>query len=420
MNLTRTTSILALAIALTAAPASAARLQPSSDLLLPWFEVDLDPAGATTLFAVGNASEQPVEVLATVSTNWGIPILDVPFTLQPDEIRTVDLRAWLQDGGDPRRAVAAVELAHVAAAASGQVSPRDRLYYGSEVRPGVAVGSVTLRTRGARRDALWGDWFVLDGGGSVAHGAVLVDIDRSGSHSALCRQHLLRYSNGGGFDAGSEVIVWRDVVGRPLASPDGVPPGIRLVADAAAVSEPGGPEESRQIELLALDRIAIADLGLRQPFGALRIETAEDIFIGVLHRGESRGSVSLQAYCAANACDSQRTALRLNVQIEGQAAGTAPGPLVDSGSRLTWTLTVANTGELPVRGIEIDGLEASCPGRELEAGESMECLATQKALSDPQTVALAVRGRSSCGDVSETAAGYYEGVLVDIFPPESP
>ncbi len=346
-----------------------------------------------------------MEVLATVSTNWGIPILEVPFTLQPDEVRTVNLRDWLRDGGDPGKALAPVELAHLAAAASGQASPRDRMYYGSEVRPGVAVGSVTLRTRGGRRDVLWGDWFAMDGDGRAAGGDVLVDIDRSGSHSALCRRHLLRSLNGGnedGIDAVSEVVIWRDAVGRPSASPDG--------------AEPGQPGETRQLELLALAEVAAAGLGLRQPSGTLRIDTAEDVFIGVLHRAENGYSVSLQSYCAASSCDSQRTALGLGLRVDGQDAGTAPGPLVDSGARLTWTVTVANTGELPVRGIEIEGLEARCPGGELKAGESMECFAVQKALSDPQSVPVAVRGRSSCAEVYEVRAGYYEGVLVDIFP----
>src|SRR5215207_597008 len=137
---------LALAIALTAASAPAAQLRPSSDLLLPYFEVDLEPSGMTTLFAVGNASEKPIEVLATLHTNWGIAILDVPFTLQPDEIRTVNLRDWLHAGGDAgdgsdpskKSLAASSEPAHAAAAASGQRSPKDQMYYGSEVRPGRA------------------------------------------------------------------------------------------------------------------------------------------------------------------------------------------------------------------------------------------------------------------------------------------
>ena len=43
---------------------------PSSDLLLPYFEVDAaDPGGLTTLFAAGNSTETPVAVVGTVYTN---------------------------------------------------------------------------------------------------------------------------------------------------------------------------------------------------------------------------------------------------------------------------------------------------------------------------------------------------------------
>jgi hypothetical protein len=412
---------LALAIALTTASAQAAQLRPSSDLLLPYFEVDLEPSGMTTLFAVGNASERPVEVLATLRTNWGIAILEVPFTLQPDEIRTVNLRDWLRAGGDPgdaskRTLAVSPEPAHVAAAASGQRSPKDRMYYASEVRPGRAVGSVTLRTQGGTLDALWGDWFVVDAGGGVARGDVLVDIDRSGAHSALCRTHLLRYLSGGGFAGDTEVIVWRETTSQPSASPDGAEAGIRLTARASALSEPGREVESRQIELLALDRITVADLGLEESFGALRIETADDVFIGVRHSAENRYSVALQAHCLASSCQGKKTALGVDVLLDGQEAGVSRGPLVDSGSRLDWALVISNKGKLPVSGIEIAGLDASCPADELAAGESMACTATGTAVSGEQAVAVEVTGRSSCAEVSAYATGYYEGVLVDVFP----
>ena len=400
MTRPRIVLLLTLTIALAAVPASAARLQPSSDLLLPWFEVDLDPAGATTLFAVGNASEKPVEVLASVRTNWGIPVHEVTFTLHPDEIRTVNLRDWLQ--GD------------VAAAASGQPSPKDKLYYGSEVRPGLAVGSVTLRTRGERRDVLWGDWFVMEGSGTAARGDILVDIDRTGRHSALCRRHLLRYLNG--IDAGTEVIVWRDTAGKPSATPDPNRPGIRLMAEASAVSEPGLAIETRRLELLALDRIAVADLGLQEAFGALRIETADDVFIGVRHGSESRDSVALQAFCVAGACETTRTAIDVGLLLDGRRADLEPSPMVDEGSPLHWTVVVTNTGELAVSEVEVAGLDARCPQRELGAGESMECMAVGKALSNWQTVPVTVTGRSTCADVNGEAIGRYQGVHVDVFP----
>lgn len=339
--------MLALAITLTAAPASAARLQPTSDLLLPGFEVDLDSSGVTTVFTIGNASDKPVEVLAALSTNRGLPILAVPFTLQAGEVRTVDLREWLASG--------------------------------VEDGASLAVGSLTLRTRSGRRDALWGDWSTVDAGGSALRGGSLVDIDRSGSHSDLCRHHLLR------FDPGTEILVWREAVGTGLEAAFSV------------------QDETRQVGLLALDRVAVADLGLREPSGSLRIDTEEDVYID-------------QAWCVADTCDGQRPVLGLNLLLDGRIADEPRGPLVDSGSQLSWTLVIENMGKLAVSEIAVVGLDATCPATELAAGESMECTATQKALSNPQSVPVMVTGRSACADVTERTTGYYEGVLVDVYP----
>src|SRR5215210_7653852 len=173
------TAFLALAIALAVCGQAAAQNVPTSDLLVPYFEIDPDPAGTTTLFAVGNATDKPVDVHATVYTNWGIAILVVPLTLQAHELRTVNLRDWFRTGGDPVKTLSALEREHLAAAASGQRSPKDKLYYSTEVRPDALAGYVTLRTQGKRPDAIWGDWFFVDIGGNLARGDVLVNIDRS-------------------------------------------------------------------------------------------------------------------------------------------------------------------------------------------------------------------------------------------------
>lgn len=350
----RTILVLATLILLTTLPVSAARLQPSSDLLLPRFEVDPD-SGITTTFSVGNASEKTIEVLATLSTDGGVAILTVPFALQAGEVRSVDLREWLADAS------------------------------------GVAVGSMTLRTRSGRRDALWGDWSVVDAGdagdvgdvgGRALRNGSLVDIDRSGSHSSLCRRHLLRY------DAGTEILVWRETASTRLD---------------ARVSAAGEPEETLQIGLPALGKVAIADLGLPETSGVLRIDTAEDVYIA-------------GAFCVASSCETRRTGLAVDILLNGRIADEARGPLVDSGSRLDWTLLVTNTGEMPVSRIEIAGLDATCPHAALEPDETLECTAAGTALSNPQSVPVLVTGSSSCADVSAKTTGYYEGVLVDVYP----
>src|SRR5829696_4200915 len=274
---------------------AAAQNQASSDLLLPYFEVDgANPGGLTTLFAVGNSTDQLVEVVATVYTNWGIPILEVPFTLQAREIRTVNLRDWFREGGNPTKALATLEVQHLAAAASGQPSPKDNLYYGSEVRPDLEVGYVILRTQGNRPDALWGDWFNVDVSGNLARGDVLANIDRSTGCPGLCQRHLLRYLSGGGFDGGTEVIIWRDTQGKPSANPEG---GIKMQADATAFNEPGLPIENRELALLPVEKVLVSELGLQEPFGALDVMTGEETFFAVQHTAENRYSVGLTTYC---------------------------------------------------------------------------------------------------------------------------
>ena len=77
---------------------------------------------------------------------------------------------------------------------------------------------------------------------------------------------------------------------------------------------------------------------------------------------------------------------------------------------------MTNNGRLAVHDIAVEGLEADCPGDHLEAGESMECTAVGEALANDRTVPVTVRGRSSCANVSASAVGHYQGVLVDVFP----
>jgi hypothetical protein len=398
----------AILLALASGPA-AAQLQPSSDLLLPYFEVDLQPPGVTTLFAVGNAADKPVDVLATVYTNWGIPILEVPFTLQSREIRTVNLRDWFQNAGNPAKKATTLEIKHLAAAASGQASPKDDLYYSTEIQPDLAVGYVTLRTQLSRPDALWGDWFVVDVGGNLARGDVLVNIDRSVGCLGLCQRHILRYLNGGGFDGGSEVVIWRETVGQPSADPEG---GARMQADATALSEPGLVIENRQLSLLPVEKVLVSDLGLREPFGSLDIEAETETFIGIQHTAENRYSVAYQTYCL------QRTpkkgpGIEIVKLTNGVDANHAPGPSIPVGSAVTWEYLVRNTGNVRLTDVTVtddQGEAVSCPHDTLEPGESMTCTAHGKAKACQYTNLGTATGQPPSGpEVSASDPSHYLG-----------
>jgi len=85
-----------------------AAITPESDVLLPWFEVDLanPDAGVATTFSIVNASAGSVRTRLTMYTNWGIPVLEVPLTFSRAEAKTLDLRAWIARGVLPEPGVA--------------------------------------------------------------------------------------------------------------------------------------------------------------------------------------------------------------------------------------------------------------------------------------------------------------------------
>ncbi|MFL6198946.1 MAG: hypothetical protein ACJ76J_07205 [Thermoanaerobaculia bacterium] len=409
LNKILTTCLVLIALAALCAPAAAQNV-PSSDLLVPYFEVDgANPGGLTTLFAVGNATDKPVDVLATVFTNWGIPILEVPFTLQSREVRTVNLRDWFREGGNPKKALSTLEVKHLIAAASGQRSPKDNLYYASEVRPDLEVGYVILRTQGNRPDALWGDWFNVDVSGNLARGDVLANIDRSTGCPGLCPRHLLRYLTGGGFDGGTEVIIWRDSLGHPSANPEG---GVKMQADATAFNEPGLAIENRELALLPVQKVVVTELGLKEPFGSLDLQTEDDVFIAVQHTAENRYSVGLTTYCLP------RTPIpgpRIEILklTNGEDAATAPGPSIPAGATVTWEYLVTNTGDVELTDIVVEdddpSLSVSCPQDSLVPGESMTCTASGKAKACQYVNVGTVTALSSAGGIGDTDTSHYFG-----------
>ena len=91
-----------LAVAVVAGFGSSVRAQnaepfvanrPGATLLLPYFEVDLsNPAGATTLFSINNASATAVLGHVTVWTDLGVPVFAFNVYLTGYDVQTVNLR----------------------------------------------------------------------------------------------------------------------------------------------------------------------------------------------------------------------------------------------------------------------------------------------------------------------------------------
>lgn len=372
-------SLVALALAL-AAPA-AAEPRTSSDLLLPYFEVGLDEKGKTTLFALGNAYHQEVQVRVSVDTNWGIPVLAMTLTLGPGQVQTVNLRDWIVNGALPNRNLGPDVLAHLQAGLAGEPSPKDGLYYGQAVEPGLAVGSISFRvpaSGGGRPDSLWGDYFWADPDHDFASGELLVDIDRVLACQGLCDRHLVRFLEGGAFD-GTELVIWTPARGNPSPTPQPKFLPAR-VSGQAFYDEPGAKFDERILDLLPTQVIALSELDLAEPFGWIDIVTEEEVYVGVRHRAEGRFTVAVQSWCMEEPPEPPQIRPRPAVELQKLTAGSdadlPPGPALQIGTEVVWEYVVHNTGNVRLTEIVVTdnrGVVVTCPRSGLSAGQSMTC-----------------------------------------------
>ena len=140
------TIVLAAVIGLCAGLGRAtAQPRPSAEVLLPYFEVEAKANGTTTMLAVANALDTPVDIQMTLYSNWGIAISQMPLTLEAHEVHTFDLRTWV-NGQMPGHSLTGVALNHLKAALSGQRSPKDNLFYSTRVA-GRFTGFVRIVTQ---------------------------------------------------------------------------------------------------------------------------------------------------------------------------------------------------------------------------------------------------------------------------------
>ncbi len=243
--------------------------QPAATLLFPYFEVDASAAAArTTSISIGNAVEEPILAQVVVWTNCGIPVLDFTLYLAADAIQSLDLRRVIVDGQIPATGPAggahpfpgcsdplsapvldAADLERLRARLVGEPAPDDGLCYAkpdatSSWLTGYVTADVlndcseTLRTPwddgyfasggqglASNLNALWGDFYLIDASGDMAQGfeAVSVIADAAffteprtsfyysgdgDDRLPLSSRYRTRFLNGGGFDGGTEIIVW--------------------------------------------------------------------------------------------------------------------------------------------------------------------------------------------------------------------
>ncbi len=380
-------AIFALAALMAPAPTAAAASDATSDLLLPYFEVDLEGPGVTTLVAVVNTSDEQVPVVFELFTNWGNEVLSVPLVLEPRAVQSVNLRDWLTGTHLPAGIVLPQdEIDHLQASLCGEVSPRDGLLYGgyassasSAPAPRRAVGYLTVRAQRRSQDVLVGDYFIVDPMGNYSQADGLVNVDHTAScGTGLCRRHGLRFLNGGAFDGGTELLIWTPRHNGPSAESSQAAT-VPVQVTTRAFAESGVAMAELEMDVQPLELIRVADLGLGEAFGWIDLELPVDSFVAVRYTADDRFSAVFRSSCL----ELQRPpgpGLRLEKLTNGRDADQAPGVSLAVGDEVVWEYLVTNTGQVALSGIEVSdddpSLTVTCPGSDLAAGESMTCTAT--------------------------------------------
>jgi hypothetical protein len=397
-----------------------AALRPSSDQLLPYFEVDFDnDLQRTTLFAVCNDSDDPVKLTITVFTNWGIPVLTLPVTLDGDAVLTVNLRDWIVFGKLPGRTLSADELAELQDSLSGRVSRASGMFHADEIIPGRAVGYITFRVTGSapRPNVLWGDYFVVDPKILFGQGETLVDLRKraecGGLEQETCLRHGVRFLTGGPLDESSELMVWTARKGR--AANRAQYPDDRVDAKLTVYDEAGNVIDTRALSLLPVGVFTVGDLDLPANFGWFAIETEDDSFITAHYTAQDRFSLAIHAYCIEKETGTGELfpGIHLEKRVNGSEADLPPGVFVAVGAAVQWTYEVTNTGDLPLSGIVVtddDGVTVVCPGDVLVPGESMTCTASGVAEPCQQVNTATATGFTEEGEpVTDVDPSHYYG-----------
>lgn len=394
-----------------------AEIHPSSDVLLPYFEVDLTnttQTGRTTLFALCNDGGSPANVRVSLLTNWGISVLDFELTVPPRGVQTANLRDWLFDGKLPNgQTLPADKIAFLKAALAGKPTSDRSLYYGSEVAPDLAVGAVAFHIEGSPRpDALWGDSFVVDPQLGYAEGETLVNLDPLMDPPPMCKRHGIRFLSGATFDAGTELMLATEQSASPSATPN--PAAAHKIAlTAEFYDEAGALFDVRHLDVMPFERITVSKLGLQQPFGWVELVTSADAFVTGHFSASSIYSAALHAYCLPEETAPSGPGIQVKKLTNGTLAEQPPGPLIPVGGKVEWTYVVTNTGTTRLTDIAVTdstGVRVFCPGTTLDPGESMTCSAQGVAAACQYTNTARAVGNPPQGDpVYSDAISHYYG-----------
>jgi hypothetical protein len=374
----------AAALALLAVwPAGAVEIRPSTDVLVPYFEVVLDRECRTTLFSVVNTGTRPVDVVATVHTNWGVPMLSVDRTIPRDGTWTVNLKDWFLLGNLPERTLSAEELAHLQAALAGRQSPLDGRYYATDKFPldDVAIGYVKVRVKGEGRRprVLWGDYFIFCPEVFYVQGETLVDISPPAADQRLCERHAIRFLTPEALQGETELMIWTALRMASSVDPQPPPP---VPVWLYWYREDGALIRQDRLQLLPCDTLNVGELDVPDRFGWVEVVTWSEAYVSGHYSFLGEYSSSLHAWCVPERA-APGPGVRLVKRVNGDDADLPPGPEVAVGSQVQFTFEVSNVGDEPLSGIEVtddSGLVPFCPEDSLAPDASMECVASAAAV----------------------------------------
>src|SRR5258708_14088665 len=265
--------VLVLAGALNAQAAA-----PDTDLLLPYFETGNAATARSTVASVYNSSNVPVDVVATLYSNWAIPIMTVPMHLGAHATQPVNLRDWLIYGTLPGSAHVCAngsenvhELSVINAQLSGAPSPQDQLYYATATPDNMLTGFVLFHSSAP----VVGAYYFIDATRRSAAGQKLVPVhpQTTGDCSGICKEQSIRFMQDGdsALDTGLILWSWNGTPGQPSVTPH--PPHDPSV-QISAFDENGNALGSTTKRTPVVSRMPVSELKLQAKAGSIHVTSS--------------------------------------------------------------------------------------------------------------------------------------------------
>ena len=283
---------------------------PVPELILPYFEVGLDPNKANTVFTVNNSWPGRVTLNITTYTGWAIPLFTRTVPMEPDASITVDLHEWLVDGNVFAPPLSPDELLQYQAALAGMKAP-DGLFYSTPVAKEVMSGFVMMTVStasfiGMQNPAcsLWGNYSLLNA--KLHHFRTLrLAVRNVGGVTDFCTRHGIEYRQNGISDDGTLLYFWNwnGQDGTPSQTED--PPQTDLLR-FDAYDDLGQYLKSDVLPVYPTTLVAVENLNLPAESGRLDFAADTRPFFLTASYGNQQGDRSMvNSWCLP--CGSMKT-----------------------------------------------------------------------------------------------------------------